>query len=89
MLDCLGTWVARCALDDGDEVIGFDLGENRDRQGGWLVHPAPSSESRRPGFVRRAEDQLVKDLRMIYTAPSEEAARAGLETIAGFRSPIG
>ena len=27
--------------------------------------------------------QLVKDLRMIYTAPSEEAAQAGLETFAG------
>lgn len=27
--------------------------------------------------------QLVKDLRMIYTAPTEEAAQAGLETFAG------
>jgi putative transposase len=27
--------------------------------------------------------QLVKDLRMIYTAPSEEAAQQGLETFAG------
>jgi len=27
--------------------------------------------------------QLVKDLRMIYTAPSEEAAQTGLETFAG------
>ncbi len=30
-LGCLGAWVARCILDDGDEVIGFDLGENRGR----------------------------------------------------------
>ncbi len=30
-LGCLGAWVARCALDDGDEVVGFDLGENRSR----------------------------------------------------------
>jgi putative transposase len=27
--------------------------------------------------------QLVKDLRMIYTATTEEAAQAGLETFAG------
>ena len=30
-LGCLGAWVARCVLDDGDEVVGFDLGENRAR----------------------------------------------------------
>jgi nucleoside-diphosphate-sugar epimerase len=30
-LGCLGAWVARCALDDGDDVVGFDLGENRSR----------------------------------------------------------
>jgi UDP-glucuronate 4-epimerase len=30
-LGCLGAWVARCVLDDGDDVIGFDLGENRSR----------------------------------------------------------
>jgi len=31
VLGCLGAWVARCVLDDGDEVIGFDLGEDRGR----------------------------------------------------------
>ncbi|MSO96378.1 MAG: NAD(P)-dependent oxidoreductase [Thermoleophilia bacterium] len=30
-LGCLGAWVARCTLDDGDDVVGFDLGENRSR----------------------------------------------------------
>ena len=30
-LGCLGAWVARCVLDDGDDVVGFDLGENRSR----------------------------------------------------------
>ena len=30
-LGCLGAWVARCVLDDGDDVIGFDLGESRAR----------------------------------------------------------
>ncbi len=31
ILGCIGSWVARAALDDGDEVIGYDLGENRSR----------------------------------------------------------
>ena len=30
-LGCLGAWVARCVLDDGDEVVGYDLGDNRGR----------------------------------------------------------
>lgn len=30
-LGCLGAWVARCALDDGDAVVGYDLGDNRSR----------------------------------------------------------
>ena len=30
-LGCLGAWVARCVIDDGDEVVGFDLGDNRSR----------------------------------------------------------
>ena len=30
-LGCLGAWVARCAIDDGDEVVGFDLGDDRSR----------------------------------------------------------
>ncbi len=30
-LGCLGAWVARCVIDDGDEVVGFDLGEDRAR----------------------------------------------------------
>jgi UDP-glucuronate 4-epimerase len=31
VLGCLGAWVARCVLDDGDAVIGYDLGDNRSR----------------------------------------------------------
>jgi UDP-glucuronate 4-epimerase len=30
-LGCLGAWVARCVLDDGDAVVGYDLGHNRSR----------------------------------------------------------
>ena len=30
-LGCLGAWVARCVLDDGDEPIGYDLGDARHR----------------------------------------------------------
>jgi len=30
-LGCLGAWVARCVLDDGDAVVGYDLGDNRSR----------------------------------------------------------
>ena len=30
-LGCLGSWVARCALDDGDAVFGYDLGDDRNR----------------------------------------------------------
>ena len=30
-LGCLGAWVARCVLDDGDAVIGYDLGDDRGR----------------------------------------------------------
>ncbi len=30
-LGCLGAWVARCVLDDGDEIVGFDLGDDRGR----------------------------------------------------------
>ena len=30
-LGCLGAWVARCVLDDGDVVVGYDLGDNRSR----------------------------------------------------------
>jgi UDP-glucuronate 4-epimerase len=30
-LGCLGAWVARCVLDDGDAVVGYDLGDNRGR----------------------------------------------------------
>lgn len=30
-LGCLGAWVARCVLDDGDDVVGFDLGDDRSR----------------------------------------------------------
>ena len=31
LLGCLGAWVARCVLDDGDAVVGYDLGDNRER----------------------------------------------------------
>lgn len=31
VLGCLGAWVARCVLDDGDAVVGYDLGEDRGR----------------------------------------------------------
>jgi nucleoside-diphosphate-sugar epimerase len=30
-LGCLGAWVARCVLDGGDTVIGYDLGDDRSR----------------------------------------------------------
>lgn len=30
-LGCLGAWVARTVLDDGDEVVGYDLGEDTAR----------------------------------------------------------
>jgi nucleoside-diphosphate-sugar epimerase len=30
-LGCLGAWVARCVLDDGDDIVGFDLGDDRSR----------------------------------------------------------
>ena len=31
ILGCLGAWTARAALEDGDDVIGYDLGEDRTR----------------------------------------------------------
>lgn len=31
VLGCLGAWVARAALEDGAEVVGYDLGEDRGR----------------------------------------------------------
>ena len=31
VLGCLGAWVARCVLDDGDAVVGYDLGDARHR----------------------------------------------------------
>lgn len=31
VLGCLGAWTAHAALADGDEVVGFDLGEDTDR----------------------------------------------------------
>ncbi len=30
-LGCLGAWVSRCVLDDGDTVVGYDLGDDRSR----------------------------------------------------------
>jgi nucleoside-diphosphate-sugar epimerase len=30
-LGCLGAWVARAALEDGAEVVGYDLGDDRSR----------------------------------------------------------
>ena len=30
-LGCLGAWVARAVLDDGDDVVGYDLGESKAR----------------------------------------------------------
>jgi nucleoside-diphosphate-sugar epimerase len=30
-LGCLGVWVARAVLDDGDEIVGYDLGESTAR----------------------------------------------------------
>ncbi len=30
-LGCLGAWVSRCVLDDGDSVVGYDLGDDRGR----------------------------------------------------------
>jgi len=30
-LGCLGAWVSRCVLDDGDTVVGYDLGDDRNR----------------------------------------------------------
>jgi UDP-glucuronate 4-epimerase len=30
-LGCLGAWVARCVLADGDAVVGYDLGDDRSR----------------------------------------------------------
>ena len=31
VLGCLGAWVARAALADGDEVVGYDLGDDTSR----------------------------------------------------------
>jgi UDP-glucuronate 4-epimerase len=31
VLGCLGAWVSHCVLEDGDEVVGFDLGEDTAR----------------------------------------------------------
>jgi nucleoside-diphosphate-sugar epimerase len=31
VLGCLGAWVCRAVLDEGDELIGFDLGDDRGR----------------------------------------------------------
>lgn len=31
VLGCLGAWVARAALDAGDDVVGYDLGDDRSR----------------------------------------------------------
>ncbi|MGL6277954.1 MAG: NAD-dependent epimerase/dehydratase family protein [Gaiella sp.] len=31
VLGCIGAWVARAALDDGDAVVGYDLGDDRSR----------------------------------------------------------
>lgn len=31
VLGCLGAWVARTVLDDGDDVVGYDLGDDRSR----------------------------------------------------------
>lgn len=31
VLGCLGAWVSRCVLDDGDAVVGYDLGDDRSR----------------------------------------------------------
>ncbi len=31
VLGCLGAWVARAVLGDGDDVVGFDLGQDRAR----------------------------------------------------------
>ena len=31
VLGCVGAWVARAALDDGTEVVGYDLGSHRTR----------------------------------------------------------
>jgi nucleoside-diphosphate-sugar epimerase len=31
VLGCLGAWVSHCVLEDGDEVVGFDLGEDTSR----------------------------------------------------------
>ena len=31
MLGCLGAWVARCVLDDGDAAIGYDLSDDPSR----------------------------------------------------------
>ena len=31
VLGCLGAWVARCVLDDGDAVVGYDLGDDASR----------------------------------------------------------
>ena len=30
-LGCLGAWVCRCVLDDGDAVVGYDLGDDPSR----------------------------------------------------------
>jgi nucleoside-diphosphate-sugar epimerase len=31
VLGCLGAWVARAALEDGDAVVGYDLGDDASR----------------------------------------------------------
>ena len=31
VLGCLGAWVAKTVLDDGNEVVGYDLGDDRSR----------------------------------------------------------
>ena len=46
-LGCLGAWVARCVLDDGDAVVGYDLGDDRSRLELVLgATPTASSSSR-------------------------------------------
>jgi len=46
-LGCLGAWVARCVLDDGDAVVGYDLGDNRSR-----LELVLGEDAARPEMVR-------------------------------------
>ena len=78
VLGCLGAWVSRCVLEDGDAVVGYDLGER---------HEPARARPRRRRRPRRPRHGGHHRPRRRRAAPSTSTRSRGSSTSPRCRCP--